>query len=98
MPLDRLLLELPAGLSPAIRRNSTTESPRPVEQRLALVEGELRIQFTRIAQLQAQLDRLLGVLRRSPDGGIAGLVAAARIGQQSVPSGSVFRRTTDERS
>lgn len=28
----------------------------------------LQIQFTRIAQLQAQLDVVLGALRRSPDG------------------------------
>jgi hypothetical protein len=41
---------------------------RTVNQRLANAERELRVQFTRIAQLQAQLDVLLGALRRSPDG------------------------------
>lgn len=38
-----------------------------VNYRLAKAERELRIQFTRIAQLQAQLDVVVGALRRSPD-------------------------------
>ena len=42
-----------------------TESLWAVNQRLANAERELRVQFTRIAQLQAQLDVLLGALRRS---------------------------------
>lgn len=37
-----------------------------VNYRLAKAERELRIQFTRIAQLQAQLDVVVGALRRSP--------------------------------
>jgi len=36
-----------------------------VEQRLARAEQELRMQFTRIAQLQAELDLVLAMLRRS---------------------------------
>lgn len=36
-----------------------------VNQRLGNAERELRVQFTRIAQLQAQLDLVLGALRRS---------------------------------
>jgi flavin-binding protein dodecin len=36
-----------------------------VEQRLASAERELRIQFTRIAQLQAELDHVLAGRRRS---------------------------------
>jgi hypothetical protein len=43
-------------------------SRRAIEQRLEAAERELRIQFTRIAQLQAQLDLLLATLRSSPDG------------------------------
>lgn len=38
---------------------------RWVEQRLASVERELRTQFTRIAQLQAELDRVLAERRRA---------------------------------
>ena len=55
------------------RRASPRASPvvRPanrwvLEQRLERAEQELRIQFTRIAQLQAQLDVVVGALRRSP--------------------------------
>jgi hypothetical protein len=44
------------------------QSSKDVEQRLAGAERALRIQFIRIAQLQAQLDQLLGALRRSRDG------------------------------
>ncbi len=51
-----------------VRRGSGAESIRAVHQRLASAEQELRIQFTRIAQLQAQVDLLLAALRRSPDG------------------------------
>lgn len=36
------------------------ESLWAVNQRLCIAERELRVQFTRIAQLQAQLDLLLG--------------------------------------
>jgi hypothetical protein len=62
------LWELPPTASRAVRRGSATESLWAVNQRLANAECELRIQFTRIAQLQAQLDLVLGALRRSPDG------------------------------
>jgi hypothetical protein len=54
--------------SGAVQRGSATESLWAVHQRLANAERELRVQFTRIAQLQAQLDVLVGALRRSPDG------------------------------
>ena len=52
----------------AVRRGSAIESLWTVDQRLANAERELRIQFSRIAQLQGQLDVLLGALRRSPGG------------------------------
>ncbi len=52
----------------AVRRGSAIESLWTVNQRLANAERELSVQFTRIAQLQAQLDVLLGALRRSPNG------------------------------
>ena len=39
-----------------------------VEERLATAERELRAQFTRIAQLQAELDVVSAALRRLPDG------------------------------
>jgi hypothetical protein len=47
---------------------ATAQSLSTVEQRLASAERELRIQFTRIAQLQAELDLLQAALRRSGDG------------------------------
>jgi hypothetical protein len=48
-------------------RGSSARSLRTVEQRLASAERELRIQFTRIAQLQADFDLLLAKRRRSRD-------------------------------
>jgi hypothetical protein len=44
-------------------RRSPTDSHWAVNQRLDNAERELRVQFTRIAQLQAQLDVVLGALR-----------------------------------
>jgi hypothetical protein len=46
---------------------SAIDSLSTVNQRLANAEREWRVQFTRIAQLQAQLDVVLGALRRSPN-------------------------------
>ena len=44
------------------------DSTRGLEERLAGVERELRLQFTRIAQLQAELDLFsAGLRRRSGD-------------------------------
>ena len=54
--------------SGSLRRESGTESLWAVNQRLADAERELRVQFTRIAQLQAQLDLLIAAFRRSRDG------------------------------
>jgi hypothetical protein len=69
MPPDRLLSKSapPASLA-RFDRQATAQSLSTVEQRLAVAERELRIQFTRIAQLQAELDLLQAALRRSPDG------------------------------
>lgn len=71
MAPDKLLSESPppAFLARCGRR-ATAESLRPVEQRLACAERELRIQFTRIAQLQAELDLLQAALRRWPGGAL----------------------------
>jgi len=55
-------------MSASRRGSSSAPSLRmlwTVEQRLARAEQELRIQFTRIAQLQAELDLLLAAGRRS---------------------------------
>ncbi|HVS33335.1 MAG TPA: hypothetical protein VMS98_18000 [Thermoanaerobaculia bacterium] len=49
-----------------VNRGSAPQSSWAVEQRLASTERELRIQFTRIAQLQAELDMLLAALKRAP--------------------------------
>jgi hypothetical protein len=51
---------------PAVRFDPSSR-PRAIwnlEQRLARAEDELRIQFSRIAQLQAELDRVLATLQR----------------------------------
>ena len=53
--------------SPAPFRHGAAHSMWAVEQRLASAERELRIQFTRIAQLQAELDLLMAALRHSGD-------------------------------
>jgi hypothetical protein len=58
----------PSWASGAIRRGSATESLWAVNQRLDNAERELHVQFTRIAQLQAQLDVAMGAFRRSSDG------------------------------
>lgn len=58
----------PTSASGAARRGSAAiASHWTVNQRLGNAERELRIQFTRIAQLQAQLDVVLGALRRSAE-------------------------------
>ena len=68
MAPDRLVSQ-PRPLSPlTLDRDATAQSLWAVEERLACAERELRIQFTRIAQLQAEFDVLLAALRRS-DGG-----------------------------
>ena len=55
----------------AWRNRAIRHFPAPrmssVEKRLASAERELRLQFTRIAQLQAELDLLVGAFRRFPD-------------------------------
>lgn len=71
MAPDRFLSESPRPASPArFDRRSTAQSVSSVEQRLASAERELRIQFTRIAQLQAELDLLQAALRGSRDGAL----------------------------
>ena len=47
------------------RFGGPADESRTVNERLANAERELRVQFTRIAQLQAQLDVIVGALRRS---------------------------------
>lgn len=67
MPPDASLSESPPA-SRGGRPDATTEWLWAIHQRLAHAEEDLRIQFTRIAQLQAQVDLLLAALRRSPGG------------------------------
>jgi hypothetical protein len=66
MTPNESLWEAPPAASRVVR--GSAESPWGVNQRLAKAERELRIQFTRIAQLQAQLDSVAAALRRSPNG------------------------------
>jgi hypothetical protein len=60
--------ESPARAPSVVRRSrrAAADSLWAVNERLAKAEQELRIQFIRIAQLQAQLDLLVGKARRSP--------------------------------
>lgn len=67
MPRNEFLSESLPSASRAVRRGSAAESLWAVNQRLANAERELRTQFIRIAQLQAQLDVVLGALRDSSD-------------------------------
>jgi len=53
----------------------TPQWPSAVEQRLDATERELRIQFTRIAQLQAEIDLLSATLRRLTDADAMSLTA-----------------------
>ena len=63
----RLLPAEPASRPcPQFDRRSQPQSLWALQQRLARAEDELRIQFSRIAQLQAELDRVLALLRRAP--------------------------------
>ena len=60
------------GTSPpaarAVGDRSAGESLSAVHKRLAEAEHQLEIQFTRIAQLQAQLDLVLAALQRVREG------------------------------
>jgi flagellar capping protein FliD len=68
MTPNESLWEAPPAARRVARRGSAARSLLDVNQRLAKAERELRIQFTRIAQLQAQLDSVMTTLRRSLDG------------------------------
>ena len=68
MPPSAFLSQSPLRASRTVPPSSAAESLSAVHQRLAHAERELRIQFTRIAQLQAQLDLVLGALRRFANG------------------------------
>ena len=65
----RFLADSPRPASPRVSPAARPASRWLLEQRLDCAEQELRIQFTRIAQLQAQLDLLLATLRASPKDG-----------------------------
>ena len=60
----------PAVVTQATSRSAvnsfSTGSMSTVEERLAAAERELKVQFARIAQLQAQLDRVAAVFRAVP--------------------------------
>ena len=67
-PSNGFLSEFPPRVARTVRHGSAPEVPATLSQRVANLERELRIQFTRIAQLQAQLDLALGARRRPPEG------------------------------
>jgi len=68
----------PTSAAGVVRRGSARTSPWTVNQRLGNAERELRVQFTRIAQLQAQLDVVLYALGRSAKGPPSGIPNAGR--------------------
>jgi hypothetical protein len=61
----RFLADSPRPAPPRASPAARPASRRLLEQRLDCAEQELRLQFTRIAQLQAQLDVLAATLRPS---------------------------------
>ena len=64
MPTERLAPAIaPAATSGRLNR-STTRSVWAFEDRLAAAERELKVQFTRVAQLQAELDLVAAAIRR----------------------------------
>ena len=65
MTPDKYPSESPPSASHARVIRTAPTSNVAVEQRLARAEQELRMQFTRIAQLQAELDLVVAMLRRS---------------------------------
>jgi hypothetical protein len=64
--------KIPRGTASAAPRavgdRADAESLSAVSNRLAEAEYQLEVQFTRIAQLQAQLDFVLAALRRVTEG------------------------------
>lgn len=68
MPAERFAtaIEPPASRTRAIR-GFPAPAIRAVEERLAGAERELRVQFNRMAQLQAELDLASAALRRLSD-------------------------------
>jgi hypothetical protein len=62
MTSDEFRSELP--IAPSQFEAARPQNRSAVTQRLAKAEQELQVQFTRIAQLQAQLDLVLVALRR----------------------------------
>ena len=57
----------PGASRARVVRHFPASTRSSLEARLASAERELRVQFTRIAQLQAEVDLLVGALRRLPD-------------------------------
>ena len=68
MPRHVFSSSSPCSTAGAVRRASDRESLCAVTERLANAERELRVQFIRIAQLQAQLDVVSSALRHSANG------------------------------
>jgi hypothetical protein len=69
MPEEKIpALGIPATAPRAVEDRSAAESLSAVNKRLAEAEHQLGVQFTRIAQLQAQLDLVLAALRRVTEG------------------------------
>ena len=60
----KFLAANPAPPAPRFDRKSRSLAVWTLDERLGRAEDELRIQFSRIAQLQAELDRVLAMLQR----------------------------------
>ena len=64
MPTERLAPAIAPASTPGRFTRFTTQSVWAIEDRLAAAERELKVQFTRVAQLQAELDLMAAAIRR----------------------------------
>ena len=64
MPTERFAPAIAPTATPGRLNRLTTRSVWAFEDRLAAAERELKVQFTRVAQLQAELDLVAAAMRR----------------------------------
>ena len=64
MPTERFASATAPAATPGRLNRFTARSVWAIEDRLAAAERELKVQFTRVAQLQAELDLVAAAMRR----------------------------------
>ena len=84
----------PADSPPRFDRSPRANSLWAVEERLGAAERELRTQFVRIAQLQAELDLIVGARWHSPEGAEARPAVAPQSFPRASGIGDQPRETT----